>query len=62
MVSIDNSLNTTPVKDVLVDLVQNLFVTANCGATRTFKQVRKALRSDGVLANGTNAYTLPITI
>lgn len=60
--AIDNSQNPTQITDVLVDLVQNLFVTANCGATRTFKRVKKAIKSDGVQSNGTNAYALPIVI
>lgn len=48
--------------NVLVELVQNLFLTANCGATRTFKRIRKAIVSDGAMPNGTNAYALPFAI
>jgi len=62
VVTVDNSQNGGTIKDVLFDLVQNLFVTANCGATRTFKRVRKSMKSDGTQGNSKNSYTLSFTI
>jgi hypothetical protein len=61
-ISIDNTHNPTHVKDVLVALVQNMFVTANCGATRTFRRVRKTIHSDGAAPNSPNAYNLILQI
>lgn len=62
VVTVDNSQNGGTIKDVLFDLVQNLFVTANCGATRIFKRVRKSMKSDGTQGNSKNSYTLSFTI
>ena len=59
-VDINNTEGNTPIKSVNIALVQNVFVTSNSGAVRTFKKPIYVIQTDGCPALSVNSYDIEL--
>lgn len=59
-VDINNTEGATPVTAVNIALVQNVFVTSNSGAVRTFKKPLHVIRTDGCDPLSVNSYDISL--